>query len=169
MLVNEPALPPFLRPEDEEGARVTTTAGAMALVISPSGIVLHLRDDKPWIPHPGRWSFFGGAVEDGESPIEALRRELEEEIGLVEFEARSLCRVVDQGGDGRLLTIFEVRTDWTAQQMTLTEGQALGAFERETALHLDLSPFCRRVLEDCIHLEGWKHGPGQGFQCTGQD
>jgi 8-oxo-dGTP diphosphatase len=30
----------------------------MALVINTNGLVLHLRDDKPTIPHPGRWSLF---------------------------------------------------------------------------------------------------------------
>ncbi|MBT0773246.1 NUDIX domain-containing protein [Kineosporia sp. J2-2] len=142
-----PALPPFLEPEDEEAARGTTAAGAMALVVSPAGIVLHLRDEKDWIPHPGCWSLFGGAVEEGESAVEALRRELEEEIGLVDFEARPLWRVVDRGGDGRLLTVFEVRTPVAPEDLVLNEGQGLAAFEREEALRLKLSPFCRKILE----------------------
>ncbi|MEU6404726.1 NUDIX domain-containing protein [Streptomyces sp. NPDC046985] len=139
--------PPFLDPEDGELAQETTAAGAMALVISPDGLVLHLRDDKSWIPHPGRWSLFGGALEPGEQPAETVVRELREELGLDDAVCRPLWRVVDVGGDGRLLTVFEARTRVRPADMNLTEGQALRAFDRDTALTLRLAPFCRRVLE----------------------
>ncbi|GAB2713669.1 NUDIX domain-containing protein [Kitasatospora kifunensis] len=119
----------------------------MALVLSPAGIVLHLRDDKSWIPHPGCWSLFGGAVEVGELPAEAVLRELQEKLGLDEVACRPLWRVVDTHGDGRLLTIFEARTPLRPDQMVLTEGQALDAFEYDAALELKLAPFCRHVLE----------------------
>ena len=139
--------PPFLDPEDEVLARTTTLAGAMALVVSPDGLVLHLRDDKPWIPHPGCWSLFGGAVEEHEEPAQTIVRELQEELGLDSAEYRPLWRVVDTGGDGRMLTVFEARTARRPGEMTLTEGQALRAFDRASALQLRLAPFCRRILE----------------------
>jgi 8-oxo-dGTP diphosphatase len=140
------AVVPFLDPEDEHLAVSATAAGAMAVVISPAGIVLHHRDDKPWIPHPGCWSLFGGAIEHGEDPQDTVVRELEEELGLTEFEKRPLWRVVDNGGDGRILTIFEARTPLSPDQMTLSEGQGLEAFDLDEALHQKLAPFCRRVL-----------------------
>ena len=137
---------PFLDLEDQDLAVSATTAGAMAVVISPAGVVLHLRDDKPWIPHPGCWSLFGGAVEQGESPEQAVVRELEEELGLTGVDVRPLWRVVDKGGDGRVLTIFEARTLLTPDQMTLNEGEGLEAFDLDEALGQKLAPFCRRVL-----------------------
>lgn len=33
-------------------------------------------------PSPGGWFFFGGAIEESETPLEALNRELEEELGI---------------------------------------------------------------------------------------
>ena len=138
--------PPYLSPEDEQLAANTTTFGAMAIVATPAGIVLHLRDDKPEIPHPACWSLFGGATDDGELPDETIRRELREELALHDVTLRALWRVVDMDGDGRRLTIFEARTPRYAREMTLAEGQALGVFDLASALELRLAAFCRRSL-----------------------
>ena len=35
------------------------------------------------VSYPNTWSFWGGKIEKGEQPIDALRRELTEEIGFV--------------------------------------------------------------------------------------
>jgi 8-oxo-dGTP diphosphatase len=148
------APPPFLDPADEALARAATAAGAMAVVVSPDGIVLHLRDDKPWIPHPNCWSLFGGALDEGEQPAQTVVRELREELGLTDTQCRPLWRVIDTGGDGRLLTIFEARTELRPQQMVLAEGQALRAFDTASALQLNLAPFCRRVLARLGSVDG---------------
>src|SRR5690554_6121717 len=46
-------------------------------------VLLQLRDDKPGIPYPNHWTLFGGQVEKGETPDQAIRRELQEELGRV--------------------------------------------------------------------------------------
>lgn len=61
-----------------------TPAFAAALITDQHGrYLLQLRDDKPDILHPGAWGLFGGGIEPGETPDQAVRRELTEEIGLV--------------------------------------------------------------------------------------
>ncbi len=59
-------------------------AFAGALIRDPAGrYLVQIRDHSPGILSPGAYSLFGGAIEDGESPDEAVRRELQEEIGWI--------------------------------------------------------------------------------------
>lgn len=56
---------------------------SIALLTCADGrFLLQLRDDKPAIHHPNQWAFFGGAQERDETPLDAVRREVAEEIGL---------------------------------------------------------------------------------------
>ena len=62
---------------------------AAALLVTPDGhYLMQHRDDLPHILLPGHWACFGGAIEAGESPEAAMRRELVEEI---EFRAREVA------------------------------------------------------------------------------
>jgi len=56
---------------------------ATAIVKRPDGrILMQLRDDGRGavIPYPNTWNFPGGAVEQGEQPLEAVIREIAEEF-----------------------------------------------------------------------------------------
>jgi 8-oxo-dGTP pyrophosphatase MutT (NUDIX family) len=52
----------------------------VVLPYSGNKVLMQLRDFKENIAFPGHWGFFGGAIEAGETPMEAAHRELMEEI-----------------------------------------------------------------------------------------
>ncbi|MEB3161233.1 MAG: NUDIX hydrolase [Synechocystis sp.] len=54
---------------------------ALAILYQGDRFLLQLRDDIPTILYPGCWALFGGHLEQGESPLQAVKREIWEEIG----------------------------------------------------------------------------------------
>ena len=63
----------------------------VAAVIERAGQVLICRR-RPDQTHPLKWEFPGGKVEPGETPAQALARELEEELGILGAAGRELAR-----------------------------------------------------------------------------
>jgi 8-oxo-dGTP diphosphatase len=107
--------------------------GVSAIPVNGEGeILLQQRDDRPDLNYPGYWTTFGGKVEDGETPDEAMRRELLEEIEL-ELPLK-LWKVEEYPtqyqGQNCIVEgyIYVGRIDRPASEIVLNEGQALGYF-----------------------------------------
>ena len=108
-------------------------AVAALLVADDGRYLMQLRDDLPQIFYPGHWGCFGGAVDPGEPPEQALRRELREEIEFSVNEATEFTRFdFDLRGLGqkKVYRIFyEVPISAAAvSQLVLHEGAAFKLF-----------------------------------------
>ncbi len=118
--------------------------GVSAIPFNPQGkILLQQRDDRPDLRYPGCWTTFGGAIEDGETPEEAMRRELLKEVEL-ELPMK-LWKVRDEIVEvpGHPVVkgknyIFVGRIDQPAENIKLNEGQALGYFGPEDLVNLKI-------------------------------
>jgi 8-oxo-dGTP diphosphatase len=119
---------------------------AMLLIVTDNGLLMHLRDDKPGIPHPGCWAGFGGAVEEGETTEQALRREVLEETGLEITSATFLSSEIDHEGDGREVSLFYVTGDYRPQDIDLQEGAGVAVHSLQDLPQLKMSPFVRRAI-----------------------
>lgn len=121
-------------------------AAMLLIVTGDQRLLLHLRDDKPGIPHPGCWSGFGGAVEDGESVVDAVRREVFEETGLRIAQPVFLTEEVDAEGDGRLVSLFYVLGDIAPDDIDLREGAGVGVHGFGELDGLPVAPFVYRAI-----------------------
>jgi len=114
-------------------------AVAALLVHEDGRYIMQLRDSKPEIFYPGHWGCFGGAVEPGETPVDALRRELREEI---QFDMPGATRFTQFDFDFSPLgyskvyrIYFEVKVPEAAfRRFILREGEDLEAFRGENLL-----------------------------------
>ena len=122
-------------------------AAAAIIIFDDGRYLLQLRDNKAGIFFPGHWGLFGGGVEDGEQPVDALRRELKEELGLAIAELRQLTRfefdLIPMGLTRIFREFFEVRLPVAAvPSLRLGEGTAFEAFTRDQVLTLPrLTPY----------------------------
>ncbi len=123
----------------------------MLIIARPDGhLLLHHRDDRPGVVHPGCWAGFGGALERGESALDAVRREVFEETGLDVRDPLFLCHEVDAEGQGDRVTLFYVVGPYEPADVVLTEGQGVALVGRDEVALLPLTPFVRRAIERCL-------------------
>lgn len=103
---------------------------ACAVVIDACNrLLLQQRDDVPGILYPGRVGLFGGHRENGESFLQCVVREINEEIGY--FVAPERFRhlvtydgIVDSNGATAHREIF-IAVDIPADRLVITEGTLL--------------------------------------------
>lgn len=90
--------------------------GAFGILRDASGRLLVVHNHPSWAESPF-WSFPGGTVDPGELPSEAMRREVEEETGLIVGEYQlAWMTVTDLAYDNSvgILSYFEV-TSWSGE------------------------------------------------------
>ena len=100
-----------------------TYSVALAMLQRDGCWLLQLRDDIDTIIYPGHWGLFGGHVEAGEAPEQAVLGELEEEIGWRPTTALPLWFSHDSGS--RIAHVFRGDLTDPIERLHLQEGQDL--------------------------------------------
>jgi 8-oxo-dGTP diphosphatase len=96
---------------------------AIAILHQNNTFLLQLRDDIPGIAYPGHWGFFGGHLDPGETPTEAIHRELLEEIGYEPPRLDFFCRMETEQS---IRHVFYGPLTVSVSALQLNEGWDLG-------------------------------------------
>jgi 8-oxo-dGTP pyrophosphatase MutT (NUDIX family) len=120
--------------------RLNPSDAAVAILLLEDGrYVMQLRDDIPDIFYPRHWGCFGGAIDPGETPLKALKRELVEELEFKAVRALRFTRFqydLYRIGRGKINRIYyEVPvTREEFKRFVLHEGKAFKAFTGDQLL-----------------------------------
>ncbi|MFS4437155.1 NUDIX domain-containing protein [Paracoccaceae bacterium GXU_MW_L88] len=136
---------PLLTPEWDETVR---QAALVAPVDRHGRLLLQLREARDGIAAPGLWSFFGGGFEAGETPLEALVREVEEEIGLrpALSDLNPIGRALGVLTPKVALHCWLWRFPHDLSDIRLKEGAGFGVFHEPQLEDLPLNPSLAPVL-----------------------
>ena len=95
---------------------------------------------------PNYWAFFGGGIEEGESPTEALVREVSEELSYRAQKPHLLMTQTVRDGDHDN-TKYVFVEPYQDQPLHLGEGQAMGWFSPDETDGLRMIEHDRIVIE----------------------
>ena len=105
-------------------------------VIKQNGkYLLQLRDNKRNLPNSNKWGTFGGGIKPSETPLEAIKRELKEELNLEKINTKLFFKISLKGK-----RYFIYKINITNQKLKLMEGQKIGKFS-----YLQI-PFKKKLL-----------------------
>ena len=129
-----------------------------ALLVDTNGkLIAQQRDDKPGITNPGMVSLFGGTSHEGESPIETLRRELQEELELeVNSNSLLLQTVKHENGTNVACSIYIV-TGVDAEKLKLHEGAGFATGTPEELLNRSVTAVTQQAIEAFVEAQNATH------------
>lgn len=121
--------------------------GASILILSPDKILLFHRDNIPTIPSPDCWHLVGGGIEEGETPEQALLREVKEEVSYDLKEYKFITKKTGSLGEDVWVYVTFVDKDQESKFIHGPgEGQGIDWFTLDEASTLKLTPGTQILL-----------------------
>lgn len=137
-----------------------------ALLVDTNGkLITQQRDDKPGITNPGMVSLFGGTSHEGESPIETLRRELQEELELEVSSNNLLLQTVKHENGTNVACSIYIITGVDAEKLKLHEGAGFAMGIPEELLSRPVTAVTQQAIEafvetqDSVSVLAWTTTP----------
>ncbi|MBY6188141.1 (deoxy)nucleoside triphosphate pyrophosphohydrolase [Marinobacter hydrocarbonoclasticus] len=130
----------------------TTPIEVVAALLMHNGQLLIARR-HPLSDQSGWWEFPGGKVEPSESHQEALRREIQEELG-VDIVVRGHVASHTHDYGTKVVRLHGYQCQWTPQQIVLTDSHDAFEWRRPAEVEKDsLAPADRPLLEALLKQE----------------
>ncbi len=134
---------------------------AIAILSQDGQVLMQLRDNIPNIIYPGYWGFFGGHLEPGETPMEALKREIQEEINYA-VPAAKLFGIYSDSRHGQpqiqryvfhvpltaKVTTLELNEGWDMALLPLRSIRNGGEYSSVAGQWRPIAPIHQRILFD---------------------
>ena len=129
-----------------------------ALLVDTNGkLIAQQRDDKPGITNPGMVSLFGGTSHEGESPIETLRRELQEELELEVNSNNLLLQTVKHENGTNVACSIYIVTGVDAEKLKLHEGAGFATGTPEELLNRPVTAVTQQAIEAFVEAQNATH------------
>ena len=121
--------------------------GAFAIILWDDKVLLFHRDNIPSIPFPDCWQLPGGTLEYGETALEALKRELDEEVSYVPENIIFLKKLQTKLGETNAYLCIVNDLEAKKFKHGPGEGQEIAFFTLQEALKIKLTPLLKRAFE----------------------
>jgi 8-oxo-dGTP diphosphatase len=130
-----------------------TKIAAIILENDKGEFLLALRDNKPGIPFPNHWDLIGGHVEEGETPEEALVREVKEEldIDLKEYSFFKIYECLNGDAYENIKYIYTGKINIPIEEVTLLEGERAQYFSKEEIPDIKFANIIKSIVIDYIN------------------
>ena len=112
---------------------------ANIFIVHKGKILLFHRDNKPSITDPDCWGFVGGDVEEGETFLEGLKREIKEEINLKIESPIRLGKTIISGWGENVFYFVKILSEEVGKIKLGNEGQEVKFFSFEDAIKIKLA------------------------------